>query len=84
MDGLIGHVQPRWPMTDYVAYPERGFVIGSGMMESRCKQVVGKRLKGCGGQCGESGALAMSAPISQRLNRTWEAFWATRPLHRAA
>jgi len=26
----------------------------------------------------------MSALIAQRLNRTWDAFWETRPLQRAA
>lgn len=83
-DALMGYVRPRLPITDYVEYRERGLVIGSGMMESTCKQLVGKRLKGCGRQWSESGALAMSALIGQRLNRTWETFWATRPLHRAA
>lgn len=84
LDVLIGYVRPRLTMTDYVEYRERGMVIGSGMMESTCKQLVGKRLKGCGRQWSESGALAMSGLIGQRLNRTWETFWATRPLHRAA
>lgn len=84
LDALMGYVRPRLAITDYVEYRERGFVIGSGMMESTCKQLVGKRLKGCGRQWSESGALAMSALIGQRLNRTWETFWANRPLHRAA
>jgi hypothetical protein len=84
LDALIGYVRPRLPITDYVEYRQRGFVIGSGMMESTCKQLVGKRLKGCGRQWSEGGALAMSGLIGQRLNRTWETFWATRPLHRAA
>lgn len=84
LDALMGYVRPRLPITDYVEYRERGLVIGSGMMESTCKQLVGKRLKGCGRQWSESGALAMSALIGQRLNRTWETFWVTRPLHRAA
>lgn len=84
LDSLIGYLRPRLPITDYVEYRQRGFVIGSGMMESTCEQLVGKRLKGCGRQWSEGGALAMSGLIAQRLNRTWEAFWATRPLHRAA
>lgn len=84
LEGLIAYLEPRLPITDYVEYRERGFVIGSGMMESTCKQLVGKRLKGCGRQWSEGGAVAMSALIGHRLNRTWEAFWTTRPLHRAA
>ena len=84
MDALIDYVQPLVAITDYVEYCERDFVIGSGMMESTCKQLVGKRLKGCGRQWSEAGALAMSGLISEWLNRTWETIWATRPLHQAA
>lgn len=82
--GLIGYVRPRLAITDYVDYREQGFVIGSGMMESTCKHLVGKRLKGCGRQWSETGALAMAALIGQRLNQTWEKFWRSRPLQRAA
>ena len=84
LDSLSGYLRPRLAITDYVEYRDRGWVIGSGMMESTCKQLVGKRLKGSGRQWSESGALAMTALIAQRLNRTWEAFWSSRPLHRAA
>ena len=84
LDGLIAYLGPRVPMTDYVDYRDRGLVIGSGIMESTCKQLVGKRLKGSGRQWSESGALAMTALIGQRLNRSWDAFWASRPIHRAA
>lgn len=81
---LIGYVRPRLAITDYVDYRERGFGIGSGMMESTCKQLVGRRLKGSGRQWSEAGAVAMAALIGQRLNRTWDAFWHARPLQRAA
>ncbi len=84
LDGLIGYLRPRVAMTDYVDYRARGLVIGSGIMESTCKQLVGRRLKGSGRQWSEDGALAMAALIGQRLNRSWEAFWASRPIHRAA
>lgn len=84
LDGLLDYLRPRLAITDYVDYRARGFIIGSGMMESTCKQLVGRRLKGSGRQWSESGALAMTALIAQRLNRSWEVFWASRPLHRAA
>ena len=84
LDALIGYLAPRQAITDYVEYREKGYAIGSGMMESTCKQLVGTRLKGSGRQWSESGALAMAALISQRLNHQWDAFWTTRPLHRAA
>lgn len=84
LDVLINYLRPRMGITDYPSYRKRGFVIGSGMMESSCKQVVGQRLKGTGMQWSEQGALAAAALVCQRLNGTWEPFWAARPLQRAA
>lgn len=84
LDSLIAYLRPRQAITDYVEYREKGFVIGSGMMESTCKQLVGQRLKGSGRQWSEPGAVAMAALIGQRLNRSWDAFWRSRPLQRAA
>lgn len=84
LDALIGYLEPRLAITDYVEYREKNYVIGSGMMESTCKQLVGMRLKGSGRQWSESGALAMTALIAQRLNYQWDDFWDSRPLHRAA
>jgi len=70
--------------TDYVDYRAAGYVIGSGMMESTCKQLVGQRLKGTGMQWSEPGAVAMTGLIAHRINGTWDRFWASRPLQRAA
>lgn len=84
LDGLIGYLRPRVTHTDYVDYRAAGYVIGSGMMESTCKQVVGQRLKGPGMQWSEAGAVAMAALVAHRLNSTWDRFWASRPLQRAA
>ena len=84
LDQLIGYVAPRVAIMDYVDYRASGYVIGSGMMESSCKQLVSQRLKGSGMQWSESGAVAMTALIAHRLNKTWGHFWASRPLQRAA
>jgi hypothetical protein len=84
LDELIGYVRPRVAITDYVEYRAAGYVIGSGMMESTCKQLVAQRLKGPGMQWSEAGALAMTALIAHRINGTWGRFWASRPLQRAA
>ena len=81
---MIAYLRPRVAMTDYVDYRANGLVIGSGIMESTCKQLVGRRLKGSGRQWSEGGALAMTALIGQRINRSWETFWASRPIQRAA
>ncbi|MEK7757408.1 MAG: ISKra4 family transposase, partial [Planctomycetota bacterium] len=82
IDDLIGYLEPRRAITDYVEYRAKGFAIGSGIMESTCKQLVGARLKGSGRQWSEAGAVAMAALIAQRINSSWDAFWASRPLHR--
>jgi len=84
LDDLMGYLEPRRAITDYVEYKAKGYAIGSGMMESTCKQLVGARLKGSGRQWSETGAVAMAALIGKRINTTWDAFWASRPLHRAA
>jgi hypothetical protein len=81
---LVDYLTPRLKITDYPAYRARGYIIGSGMIESSCKQVVGQRLKGPGMEWSEEGALAMVALITQKINGTWDEFWATRPLQQAA
>ncbi len=84
LDALIGYLEPRVAITDYVEYRAKGYAIGSGLMESTCKQVVSSRLKGSGRQWSEPGAVAMASLVAHRLNYDWDAFWASRPLHRAA
>jgi len=84
LDSLIEYVRPRLAIMDYVEYRAKGYAIGSGLMESTCKQVVGQRLKGSGRQWSETGAVAMAALVVHRLNHTWETFWGSRPLQRAA
>lgn len=82
--GLIGYLAPRVAFTDYVHYRQQGWQIGSGTMESTCKQVVASRLKRSGCQWSERGAVAMTELISHKLNGTWDTFWQSRPHHRAA
>ena len=84
LQSLINYLSSRLTITEYVTYREKGCVIGSGMMESTCKQVVSRRLKGPGMQWSEHGALAIAALIGQRLNDSWTEFWRSRPLQRAA
>jgi hypothetical protein len=84
LEELMDYVSPRLGITDYVNYRAKGYVIGSGMIESTCKQVVGQRLKGAGMKWSEPGAIAMAALVAQKLNGTWDPFWAGRPLQRAA
>lgn len=84
LDGLMGYVRPRVATTNYLDYRAAGYIIGSGMMESTCKQLVTRRLKGTGMQWSEAGALAMTGLIAHRINGSWDRFWASLPLQRAA
>jgi hypothetical protein len=81
---LVDYVSGRLDFTEYSVFKEEDYVIGSGMMESTCKQVVGQRLKGPGMQWSEEGAIAMAALVGKRVNGTWNSFWESRPLQRAA
>ena len=72
---LLNYVQPRADLMDYSDYRQRGWQIGTGMMESTAKQLVGLRLKGPGMHWTEAGALAMTALRAQDLNGRWHSFW---------
>lgn len=84
LEELMDYVSPRLEFTEYKALKDEDYVIGSGMIESTCKQVVGQRLKGPGMLWSEPGAIAMAALVGQRVNGTWKLFWDGRPLQRAA
>lgn len=63
-----------------MAYPEylaAGWHIGSGVVESACKTVVGQRLKGPGMRWGEEGAhtLCHVRALYRSEKGQWQAFW---------
>jgi hypothetical protein len=60
---------------NYPAYRQHGWPIGTGRMESSCKQLVGVRLKGPGMHWTEHGALAVTALKATDLNGNWSSFW---------
>ena len=62
---------------DYPSYLAKGWAIGSGPVESACKTVIGKRMKGGGMRWGEDGADEMChlrALLSGR-DKQWDAYW---------
>jgi len=77
LDQLIRYVRLREQFMEYASYRKRGWQIGTGMMESTCKQLVGQRLKGPGMHWSEVGALAVTALRAQTLNENWHPFWNT-------
>ena len=77
LEALIRYVQPRLDQTDYPAYRANGWQIGTGMIESTAKQLVGIRLKGPGMHWSPHGATAITALRAQDLNENWHNFWKT-------
>lgn len=78
---LIGYVQPRLDHMDYPAYRARDWQIGTGMVESTARQLVGLRLKGPGMHWSEHGAIATTALRAQSVNHRWHQFWETLVLN---
>jgi hypothetical protein len=62
---------------EYPEYQAEGWQIGSGVVESACKTVVGQRLKGAGMRWGEDGAhhLCHMRALYRSEKGQWEAFW---------
>jgi hypothetical protein len=69
---------------EYPEYQAEGWHIGSGVVESACKTVVGQRLKGAGMRWGEAGAHAVChvRALYRSEKGQWEAFWQRRFTHR--
>lgn len=80
LDGLINYIGPRGCLTEYATYRSKGWQIGTGMMESTVKQLVGIRLKGPGMHWSRHGATAITALRAQDLNGAWSQFWKTLAL----
>jgi hypothetical protein len=62
---------------EYPEYQAAGWQIGSGVVESACKTVVGQRLKGAGMRWSESGAHALChvRALYRSEKGQWQAFW---------
>ena len=69
---------------EYPEYQAQGWQIGSGVVESACKTVVGQRLKGAGMRWGEAGAHALChvRALYRSEKGVWEDFWQRRPINR--
>jgi hypothetical protein len=70
---------------EYPEYVAEGWQIGSGVVESACKTVVGQRLKGAGMRWSEAGAHARChvRALYRSEAGQWEAFWG-RPFTKEA
>ena len=63
---------------DYARFRAAGYMIGSGTVESGCKQIVTQRLKRSGARWSEEGARATAKARAARLSGEWEYLSAKR------
>ncbi len=57
---------------DYALFRQQGYFIGSGTVESSCKQVVTMRLKAPGARWTQHGALTTAKARTVWLNGYWD------------
>lgn len=74
-DRLLNYVQSREEMIDYPRFRQRGWQIGSGPTESRCKTTT-SRLKGRGRRWDPENAEAVAAHTTLRDSEQWTDYWA--------
>jgi hypothetical protein len=74
---LLGYIQNNLHRMDYPRYIARGWQIGSGIIESACKTVVGQRLKAAGMRWREQGttALCQLRALFKSGSTLWNAYW---------
>ncbi len=60
----------------YARYRAEGWAIGSGMIESTCKTVIGQREKGSGMRWSDAGAQTVANVRLLLFNDEWDAYWA--------
>ena len=75
MNSLLGYFRSRVGITDYAVYRDHNWQIGSGMIESTAKQLVGIRLKGPGMHWSPAGASAVTALRAHNINNNWHSLW---------
>ena len=63
---------------DYARFREQGYLIGSGTIESGCKQIASLRLKRAGARWTEQGAVQTAKARAAWLSGSWETLAAKR------
>jgi hypothetical protein len=81
-DEVMQYLRNQEERMDYPTYEAQGWYIGSGVVESACKTVVGQRLKGTGMRWGEDGAheVCHVRALYRSERGQWQAFW-RREIH---
>ena len=80
ISGLIRYISTNEEQMRYDVFREKGYDIGSGVVEGACKYVIGKRLKQSGMIWSRKGSSSILALRIIWLNERWERLWQTKPL----
>ena len=74
---VLGYLKKNVPRMDYPTYLAKGWLIGSGSVESACKTVVAQRLKLAGMRWREKGtdAVCHLRALYKSERSQWELFW---------
>lgn len=72
VDAALSYYQTHRERMDYPSYRARGLQVGSGTIESGCKQVVSARLKQAGMQWSEAGAEAVVSVRAWLKSGRWK------------
>jgi len=77
VDDVAGYLEHNAHRSEYPEYLAQGWQIGSGVVESACKTVVGQRLKLAAMRWGQDGADALChlRALYRGEKGQWEAFW---------
>ncbi len=80
-DEVLGYLRNNVGRMDYPAYQAKGWLIGSGAVESACKTVVAHRLKLAGMRWREPGTDALCHPRALYKSEAsqWRWFWQRKP-----
>lgn len=79
---LCNYVRKNLHRMDYPCYAARGWQIGSGSIESACKNVINARLNGPGMRWSEHGTdeLAHLRALYKSESSAWDDYWSRRPV----
>jgi hypothetical protein len=80
LTGLITYLTNQDARLGYDRFRARGLDIGSGQVESACKNVVAARMKRAGMRWFLRGAQATLSLRTLYMNDQWERFWGRKPL----
>lgn len=71
----VGYFRNNSRRMQYQEFQEEGYPVGSGTVESGCKQLVGMRMKGAGMRWSRPGAENMLALRTEYLSDRWDEAW---------